>query len=67
MSIKQQVIAFVECYQGNQRFHRYSGKTKTLYIPEELHQHVIDAFGYGLPFSLGILNLKINRFKNRVF
>lgn len=33
----------------------YSGITKTLYFPEELHEAVIQKFGYNLPFTLGIV------------
>ena len=32
----------------------YSGHTKTMYIPEELHDKVLAKFGYGIPFTLGI-------------
>lgn len=50
--MKKQVSDFVKSLNGETK---YSGNTKTMYIPENLHYQVIEKFGFNLPFKLGIL------------
>ncbi len=50
--MKKQVSDYVKSHGG---ITKYSGNTKTMYIPEHLHGIVLFKFGYSLPFKLGIL------------
>jgi hypothetical protein len=50
--MKNQVKKFVQNLGGTTK---YSGKTKTMYCNEVLHDTILQTFGYGLPFTLGTL------------
>ena len=50
--MKKQVTDFIKSLGGQTA---YSGNTQTMYIPEEMHEKVIERFGFSLPFKLGIL------------
>ena len=50
---------------------KYSGNTKTLYVPEKYHEEIVDKFGMGLTIKLGILDVSrqsqhsLNPYKNK--
>ncbi len=50
--MKKQIITFVKSLGG---VTKYSGSKRIMFMPEELHDAVLAKFGYGIPFTLGIL------------
>lgn len=51
--MKKKVIAWV--MQHSTVLPKYSGKSNTMYIPVHLCESIVEEFGYGLPFKIGIL------------
>lgn len=51
--MKKKVSDFVRSIGGTTK---YSGNTKTMYMPSYCHDSVLAEFGFGLPFTLGILS-----------